>query len=236
MSAPPRVVVAGASRGIGLALCAVYAADGAEVVAICRRSTPELEALGVEIVDGVDFGDDAAVAGLAAAVPGPIDALIYNAGINEDSHGLEDIDTAALARMFDVNALGAVRVVLALAPALRNPAKIMVLGTGSPALNVNAFSVGNYGYRMSKAAMGSFAFGVARDLRDRGVAVLVGGPGPVDTDMLRETAVAGRTTFDPADAPSAAEVAAMLRDRLAELTLEDSPAWHEGPSGKPVSF
>jgi len=218
-------------------LCEAFAERGDHVLAACRAPTLELEALGVEIIAGVELTSDAAVRSLASAAgEAPLDVLICNAAINNDAPRLEEIDVADLLQAFDVNALGAVRVVLALLDRLREGSKVMLVSVGAAALNVGTVSVGNYGYRMSKAALTSFGFGLARDLRERGVAVLLSSPGPVDTPMLRAVHRQGRTPLDPADAPSALAVARRFRDRLDELTLADSPAWQAGPTGDPVSL
>ena len=230
-----RFLVTGSSRGLGLGLCAVLSRGGQEVLAVCREPTPELRALNVEIVDGIELTDDASVQALTARTGGGLDRLILNAAVNCDAPTLEDINVSDLARTFDVNALGPVRVTLACLPNLNPGAKIMLVGVGVMALNVRAPSIGNYGYRMSKAALTSFGFGLARDLRHRGIAVLVSAPGPVNTDMLRDVAAEGRTTFDPSLAPAADSVAAQLLDRLDALTLEGSPAWEETPTGDPIS-
>ena len=227
-----RFLVTGSSRGLGLGFCTILHKRGHDVLAVCREPSAEHRALDVQIIDGIDVTDDASVQTLPGRVGGGLDGLILNAGINCDAPRLEEINVPALARMFDVNALGAVRVTLASLPKLNHWAKIMLVGVGAAALNVRAPSVGNYGYRMSKAAMTSFGFGLARDLRGRGIAVLICSPGPVDTDMLRSVAAEGRTTFEPDQAPSADTVAAQLLDRLDALTLEDSPVWHEKPTGE----
>jgi NAD(P)-dependent dehydrogenase (short-subunit alcohol dehydrogenase family) len=234
---PARVLITGAARGLGLGLSEAFAERGDHVLAVCRTTTPELDALGVEVVDGIELTSDAAVARLAAAVgDAPLDVLIANAAVNNDAPRLEEIDVPALAHAFDVNALGAVRVVLALLDALRPGSKVMLVSIGAAALNQGTVSAGNYGYRMSKAALTSFGFGLARDLRHRGVAVLLSSPGPVDTPMLREVHRQGRTPLDPADAPSALTVARLFRDRLDALTLGDSPAWQARPTGEPVTI
>jgi NAD(P)-dependent dehydrogenase (short-subunit alcohol dehydrogenase family) len=227
-----RTLVTGASRGLGLAMCEILAARGDDVIATCRDTTTELSALGVNVVSGIELSDDAAVATLPDAIgDGGLDGLIYNAGINIDAPRLEEIKVPALATMFDVNALGAVRTTLACLDSLNRGAKIMFVGVGAAALNVRAPSIGNYGYRMSKAALTSFAYGLARDLRDRQVAVVITSPGPVDTDMLRGVVAEGRTPFDPSLAPSAEIVAAQLLDRMDELTLDASPLWQNTPTG-----
>ena len=54
-----RVAVTGANRGIGLALATELTEQGAKVVALCRSSSDELEALNPdEIVLGIDVTDD----------------------------------------------------------------------------------------------------------------------------------------------------------------------------------
>ena len=161
--------------------------------------------------------------------------LICNAAINNDAPGLEQIDVGGLVHAFDVNALGPVPCVLALLPALREGSKVMLVGIGPAALNMRTHSAGNYDYRMSKAALTSFGLGLARDLRERGVAVVISSPGPVDTPMLRAVHRQGRTPLDPSDAPSALAVGRLFRDRIDELTLAASPAWQAGPTVAPVS-
>jgi NAD(P)-dependent dehydrogenase (short-subunit alcohol dehydrogenase family) len=139
--------------------------------------------------------------------------------------------------MFDVNALGCVRVVLALLPHLKEGSKIMFVGIGPQALNgllTPTHSKGNYGYRMSKAAMTAFASGVARDLRERGIAVAIGSPGAVNTPLLQRVYEEGRTPFDPSGAADPFEIGRMFRDRIDELTLETSPSWQAKPSGELV--
>lgn len=238
MSDRNRSLVTGASRGIGLGICKALIDRGDEVLAVCRAATPELEALEITVIDGVELTSDEATGKLADAVgPGGIDTLVCNAGINIDAPGLEQVEVGALARIFDVNTLGAVRVVMALLDQLNEGAKIVLLGTGSNSLNLGAVpSVGNYGYRMSKSALVSFGGGLARDLRDRGIAVAIVDPGPVSTDLLREVAAQGRTSYDPADAPSATEIGRKLVDRIGELTVDASPSWQETPDGRSIAL
>ena len=76
------VVVTGANRGIGLALVEHYRRRGDRVVAVCRQTSQELKACGVESVEGVDLGNPDAGEKLRDALQGTIiDVLINNAGI-----------------------------------------------------------------------------------------------------------------------------------------------------------
>jgi len=234
-----RVLVTGANKGIGLGVTTAYAERGDQVIAACRNSSEELDALGVQVLDGIELTSDAAVARLVQKVGDePLDVLVLNAGINTDAADLEGIDVDELAHMFDVNALGPVRVVLALLDNLREGSKIMFVSTGQNVFNgllAPTPSAGNYGYRMSKAAMVCFAAGVARDLRERGVSVIVSHPGAVDTALLRRVFEEGRTPQATMDRSRDAETVGLLfRERLDDLSLADSPAWHDGPNGEPI--
>jgi len=65
---PPVGVVTGANRGLGLEFCRQLRELGYTVFAACRRSSPELDALGVTVVPGVEVGVDGGCDPLAKAV------------------------------------------------------------------------------------------------------------------------------------------------------------------------
>ena len=76
------VVVIGANRGIGLALCEQYHKAGNQVTALCRKSSEELEQIGCRIVEGIDLQSDDLPQQLHRMLSIPkIDILIHNAGI-----------------------------------------------------------------------------------------------------------------------------------------------------------
>ncbi len=87
------VVVSGGSRGLGLAIVRDILASGASVAAFARTLTPELEALASAHADrvhvaSVDATDRQAVAAFLKAAEarlGPIDALVNNAAVGQDS-------------------------------------------------------------------------------------------------------------------------------------------------------
>ena len=87
------VLVSGGSRGLGLAIVRDTLARGARVATFARTLTPELEALAAEHPDTlhvgtVDVTDAAGIATFireAAARLGPLDALVNNAAVGQDS-------------------------------------------------------------------------------------------------------------------------------------------------------
>jgi len=209
-------LVTGANRGIGLEYCRQLQERGERVIAVCRTTSPELEALGVRIEAGVDMTNDAAVASLVGRLDGlPLDGLILNAGILE-STGLEDLKAESLRRQFEVNALGPLRLTHALLPQLRNGSKLILMTSRMGSIEDNS-SGGSYGYRMSKVALNMAGKSLAIDLQSRGIAVAILHPGLVRTRMVN---------FNP-QGISPAEAVRGLLDRIDALTLENSGSfWH----------
>ena len=81
----PTVVITGANRGIGLELARQFKERGDEVVVACRTSSDELAKLEVEVVEGVDVADDAAVGRLATNLGSrTVDVLVNCARILSD--------------------------------------------------------------------------------------------------------------------------------------------------------
>jgi NAD(P)-dependent dehydrogenase (short-subunit alcohol dehydrogenase family) len=186
-----QIVVTGASRGIGLELVRQYLGRGDAVVAACRSpdGATALHALGREYGDRLrvlacDVGDDDSVAAFAAALEGTaVDLLINNAGVG-DWAGLDAVNTADALRVYNVNALGPLRVTRALRPHLRAGIgrKVAHVTSGMGSIGDNS-SGGAYAYRMSKAALNMASKSLAIDLADDGIVSVVINPGWVQTDM-----------------------------------------------------
>lgn len=186
------VVVTGANRGIGLELVRQLARRGDRVEAAVRDPdrASELRAIGggggaiglhrVDVTDPVQVGELATRLADAA-----IDVVINCAGVYGGTRqSLRDFDAADAMRTYDVNALGALRVALALVPHLRRGAgkKLAHISSGMSSIADNS-SGGFYGYRMSKAALNMMSKSLAVDLRPEGIASFVINPGWVQTDM-----------------------------------------------------
>lgn len=186
-----QIVVTGASRGIGLELVRQYRGRGDAVVAACRSpdGATALHALGREYGDRLrvlacDVGDDDSVAAFAAALEGTaVDLLINNAGVG-DWAGLDAVNTADALRVYNINALGPLRVTRALRPNLRAGIgrKVAHVTSGMGSIGDNS-SGGAYAYRMSKAALNMASKSLAIDLADDGIVSVVINPGWVQTDM-----------------------------------------------------
>jgi NAD(P)-dependent dehydrogenase (short-subunit alcohol dehydrogenase family) len=208
-------IVTGANRGIGLELCRQLAEAGWSVTALCRRRAAELDALGVQVRDGVDVTDPVALEMLAEELGSDsADLLVNNAGILE-STSLDRLDLASMRRQFEVNALGPLCVTAALLPALRDGAKVALVTSRMGSIADNT-SGGSYGYRMSKAALNAAGKSLAHDLAPRGISVAILHPGYVRTDM---TSGQGLIDVD--------EAAAGLLQRIHALTPDNSGTfWH----------
>lgn len=183
-----KIVITGASRGIGFELTRQYLARGDEVVAAVRdpnRATALAAVQGPLTVLPCDVSDAASVAAFAAAIDAPVDVLINNAGVSgEDEQPLDALDYADIAHTFDVNAIGPLRVTAALLPHLQRGLhkKIVHITSGMGSIADNR-SGGAYGYRMSKAALNMACRSMAVDLAPRGLIAVVMNPGWVKTDM-----------------------------------------------------
>lgn len=209
-------VVTGANRGIGLALTQLLRERGEHVIAGCRRASPELSRLGVEVVEGVDVTEDSGVTRLAAAVGSRrVDWLINNAGILIWEDSIDSIDVGAIRKQFEVNAIGPLRVTAALRSRLVRGSKVGLITSRMGSIADNG-SGGAYGYRMSKAALNIAGVSLARDLASDGIAVALLHPGMVKTDM-----VGAHGQVEPREA------AGGLIGRMDELTVQTSGTfWH----------
>jgi len=209
------VVITGANRGIGLELARQFKQRGDEVVAACRKSSDGLVKLEVEVVEGVDVADDAAVSRLAASLEGrTVDVLVNCAGILSDE-SLGDLDFDRMRRQYEINSLGPLRVTAALRENLVQGSKVAIITSRMGSIEDNT-SGGRYGYRMSKAAVNMAGRSLANDLKDGGVAVAILHPGFVRTEMTGHQGL-----IDPP------ESAAGLIARIDEVTLETTGTfWH----------
>jgi len=161
------VLITGANRGIGLEFVRLYKKQGAEVLALCRNSSDELDATGAKVYEGLDVSVAESVSKLPEIIShSHIDCLINNAGILRDER-LGQLNFSTIQSQFEVNALGPLRVTEALLPKLGQGAKVALITSRMGSIADNS-SGGRYGYRMSKAALNAAGMSLARDLLRRG--------------------------------------------------------------------
>jgi NAD(P)-dependent dehydrogenase (short-subunit alcohol dehydrogenase family) len=217
-------IVTGSNRGIGLALVTLLKQRGDEVVAACRKSSKELDALGVKVVTGVEVTRPEGIAALASAVEGrKVALLINNAGILRSSGSLPELDARSIREQFEVNALAPLLLTSALLPNLEAGSKVALITSRMGSIDDNG-SGGSYGYRMSKAALNMAGKSMAVDLKGRGVAVAILHPGMVRTEMI-----GNHGQVEPIDA------ARGLLARVDAVTLETSGGfWHA--NGEPLPW
>lgn len=176
-----RIVLTGGNRGIGLELVRQLSARGDELIVACRKSSGELAATGAEVHENVELTDDASVRAFAANVSGKIDILINNAGILS-SDTLDDLDFDHMRRQYEVNTLAPLRMTKVLLPKMVEGAKVAIVSSRVGSMADNG-SGGNYGYRMSKAAVNMAGVNLSHDLKPLGIAVVLLHPGYVRTGM-----------------------------------------------------
>lgn len=208
------VLITGANRGIGLELAKLFVARGDTVVAVVRKSSPELDALGVRVEADVDMTDDT-LGGLAERIGDwPIDVLVNNAGLLKIGT-LKNLDLASIRAQFEVNTLGPIKVTSALLGNLQAGAKVAHITSRMGSIADNT-SGGAYGYRMSKAALNMAAMSMSHDLKQQKVAVALLHPGFVRTGMT-----GGNGNVDPDQSAKG------LLARIDGLSLENSGSfWH----------
>jgi NAD(P)-dependent dehydrogenase (short-subunit alcohol dehydrogenase family) len=207
-------LVTGANRGIGQEYCRQLFNRGDQPIAVCRNSSPELDALGIRVIKGVDLTQDQDLASLPDQLGGEqIDVLINNAGIIE-SVSLANLDIGSIRRQFEVNAISPLRVTHALLGNLASGSKVVMMTSRMGSIEDNT-SGGSYGYRMSKVALCMAGKSLALDLQSEEIAVAILHPGLVQTRM---TGFSGITTEKAVQG---------LLTRIDELTLDNTGTfWH----------
>ncbi len=196
----PRIVIAGASGGIGFAMLSALAErfPRARIEALARRpeQRPKLLALaeqggGAIRLHRFDLGDEAGLLELGArlSAEGPIHLLLFATGILhgeglQPEKSLAQLDAQAVRKVFAVNALGPLLLTKAMLPALRGTHPVVVAALSARVGSIGDNRLGGwYAYRASKAALNQLFRTVAVELRrlNPKSAVLLLHPGTVDT-------------------------------------------------------
>ena len=181
-----RVLITGASRGIGEALAAKFAAAGANV-ALVARSADAIQKLAADLggtAHPADLGDPAQVATLINHIEdeaGPIDVLVNNAGIDMEAafwdHSRDDV-----ASIVQVNLLAPMELCRQVIPRMLHRGRGHIVNISSLA------SCGVYpgltAYSATKAGLSHFTAGLRADLRKLPIKTTVVEMAGVPTEML----------------------------------------------------
>jgi NAD(P)-dependent dehydrogenase (short-subunit alcohol dehydrogenase family) len=196
-----RIVVTGASRGLGRAIAEAAAAEGARLVltatrrerleaalAACRALGAEAEGIGLDLRDPAAI--DAAAAG-AAATLGRVDVLINNAGVLGVRAPLADYPLDVFEEVLDIGVVGTLRLIQRLLPAMAD---------GGAIVNVTSGAAGRAtwgAYSIAKLALDGITAMLREELAPRGIRCVAINPGGVRTGMR----AAAYPREDPATVP-----------------------------------
>lgn len=238
-----RVLLTGASGGIGREVARVAAEGGARMVLVARRAAALAEVRAGLAGEGhdvlaLDVRDDAgwAAATDVIAPGGRIDGLVTAAGMLEPIGPIGTYSAADFRDTVDVNLHGTLLAIQACLPALRAAGGSVVTFSGGGGTGpLPRFDA----YAASKAAVVRLTENLARELREDGVRLNAVAPGMVATDMHAATLAAGpeRVGVDYYERTRRAveEGSAVSPARAAELTAFLLSVESNGITGKLLS-
>ncbi|GGC58645.1 3-oxoacyl-ACP reductase FabG [Hoyosella rhizosphaerae] len=181
---PRSVLVTGGNRGIGLAIARRLAADGHKVAVTHRGSSVPDGLFGVQC-DVTDTDSVDAAFSEVEAHQGPVEVLVSNAGITDDTLLMRMSDDQ-FQRVIDANLTGSFRVAKRATRAMLRArfGRFIFLGSvvglgGGP---------GQVNYASSKAGVIGMARSLTRELGSRNITANVVAPGFIDTDMTSDLA------------------------------------------------
>jgi 3-oxoacyl-[acyl-carrier protein] reductase len=184
-------LVTGASRGIGRAIAARLAREGARVAvhygsneAAAKETVSAIEAAGgqaftVRAELGVPRDAETLWAGFDAHADG-LDILVNNAGILGDQAEIDGVTREGFERLFAVNTTAPFFITQLALSRIRDGGRIITVGT---MLTRGAAMPRAIDYAMSKAALDVLTTALAKQLGPRGITVNTVAPGVIDTDM-----------------------------------------------------
>ncbi|MBN1371022.1 MAG: SDR family NAD(P)-dependent oxidoreductase, partial [Anaerolineaceae bacterium] len=196
MSQSKTVLVTGADRGLGLALCAglleqgwmvfagQYLPDWPELGALAEKHHGKLHILPLDVSSSESVKQ---AAQQAARLTSHLDLLISNAGITHPNMMRtirEEQDYDGILQMYNVNAVGALRVMEAFLPLLDQGSLKRLCFVSSEAGSIaRSYRTSWFGYCMSKSALNMAVSILFNDLRPAGYTFRVYHPGWVRSYM-----------------------------------------------------
>jgi uncharacterized protein len=185
-----RVLITGASRGIGDALARRFAGAGARV-ALVARSADVIEKRAADLggtAHPADLADPAQVATLISRVEdeaGPVDVLVNNAGVAPTSGAVQDWTREEVEQIFRVNLIAPVELCRQVIPGMLHRGHGHIVNVSSLA-GVAVFP-GLAAYASTKAALTQFTAGLRADMKKLPIGTTIVELGPIPTEMLDST-------------------------------------------------
>lgn len=186
-----KIVITGASRGIGSSTALELARVGHQVVATMRdpANSPELVeqaakenlSLQIETMD-VDSDESVKRAFDRILTQGPVDVLVNNAGV-ERMGAIEETPLADFRTCMETNYFGAIRCIQSVIRPMRERGCGAIINVASVAGKISMSPMGPYS--ASKFALEALSEALAQELRAFGVRVAIVEPGIIDTRMAR---------------------------------------------------
>ena len=192
----PTALIAGASRGLGLALAAEFLARDWHVIGTVRGTAgTDLHDLadrhpGRVEIEQLDITDAAQIAALAARLAGrTLNMLFVNAGTTtrDPQVRMADVTDDEFARVMATNVLGPIRVIQALAHLVPTGGLIGAMSSGQGSIANNENGRGEI-YRSSKAALNMALRSFAARETGNGRAIVVMAPGWIRTALGGDSA------------------------------------------------
>ncbi len=228
-----RVLITGATAGIGLATAQAFVGAGAHVICAGRRKSrlqtivKKLNARGPGTAEGavVDVSKPRSVATLRAKGHCDVDIVVNNAGLARGKAPIQDGELADWKEMLDTNVLGLLAVFQACAPALiARQGHVVNLGSVAGRW---VYPGGNV-YSATKFAVRSLSESMRIDLQGTGVRVTNIAPGAVDTEFSlvrfrgdRQAAAKVYDGYEPLHAEDIAETIVWSCARPAHVNIQE---------------
>src|SRR6476659_3025382 len=187
MSKALRVLITGAARGIGMATAQLLANRGHSVVATDISALSGLEGIQAHVLDVTS--DDSVARCLKEA--GPLDAIVNNAAISGGGP-VEGYPLDRIRQIFEINTLGAMRVIQAVLPAWRKRGSGVIVNVSS--VNGRVSSPLGAAYSASKFALEALTESLHLEVRHFGIRSVLIEPGLITSGMK-----ASETHKGPAD-------------------------------------
>ncbi|KAB1590288.1 oxidoreductase [Burkholderia cepacia] len=192
MASANLMLITGVSSGFGRALAQEALAAGHTVVGTVRsaQAAQAFEALSARafarVLDVTDFDRiDGVVAEIEANV-GPVDVLVNNAGYGHEGI-MEEAPLAEMRRQFDVNVFGAVAMMKAVVPFMRERRRGRILNITSMGGHITMPGIAYY--CGSKFALEGISEAAGKELEPFGIAVTAVAPGSFRTDWAGRSMV-----------------------------------------------